>query len=106
VRCNVVPESHGCDQDGHPVNVKGCGWYVDIDHVGGIVTRYCHMLTHPYVEVGQEVVAGQVIGLVGSSGHSSGPHLHFEVHLHSDHGPNSAVDPEVFMRENGAPLHQ
>jgi murein DD-endopeptidase MepM/ murein hydrolase activator NlpD len=106
VRCDVVPQSHGCDQDGDPINVKGCGHFVDIDHAAGIVSRYCHMLTKPLVDVGDNVVAGQIIGLVGSSGHSSGPHLHFEIHMHSDHGTWSSVDPEVFMTLNHAPLGQ
>lgn len=103
VRCNVVPESHGCDQDGHPVNVKGCGWYVDIEHAEGVFTRSCHMLTKPYVEEGDKVVVGQVIGIVGSSGHSSGPHLHWEVLL-GDRSSASAVDPVSFMEMRGAPL--
>jgi murein DD-endopeptidase MepM/ murein hydrolase activator NlpD len=81
----------------------GCGWYVDIDHVGGIVTRYCHQLVRPSVHIGQQVAAGQVIGVAGSSGHSSGPHLHFEVHL-GDHTPATAVDPVPFMASVGAPL--
>jgi murein DD-endopeptidase MepM/ murein hydrolase activator NlpD len=104
VRCNVIPESHGCDQDGDPENVKGCGWYVDLEHAGGVVTRYCHMLGRPYVETGNVVVAGQVIGLVGSSGHSSGPHLHFEVHLDGDRSSRGAVNPVIFMASMGAPL--
>jgi murein DD-endopeptidase MepM/ murein hydrolase activator NlpD len=79
------------------------GWYVDIDHDGGIVTRYCHQLVQPYVHVGQHVNAGDVIGITGSSGHSSGPHLHFEVHL-GDHSPQSAVDPVAFMASVAAPL--
>jgi hypothetical protein len=49
---------------------------VDIEHAGGIVTRYCHMLIHPHVQEGQTVAVGQIIGVVGSSGHSSGPYLH------------------------------
>jgi murein DD-endopeptidase MepM/ murein hydrolase activator NlpD len=57
------------------------GWYVDITHAGGIVTRYCHQLVQPYVHIGQHVNAGDVIGISGSSGHSSGPHVHFKVHL-------------------------
>jgi murein DD-endopeptidase MepM/ murein hydrolase activator NlpD len=56
------------------------------------------MLMHPAVTVGQHVTAGQVIGYVGSSGHSSGPHLHFEVHLNSDRSPAGAIDPIPFMR--------
>jgi hypothetical protein len=84
------------------------GWYVDIEHAGPggvIVTRYCHMLVHPAVDEGQHVIAGQVIGISGSSGHSSGPHLHYEVHL-GDHSPAAAVDPVPFMARVCAPLGQ
>src|SRR6266542_5433483 len=102
VRCNISPPEHGCDRDGSP-QTPGCACYVDIDHPGGIVTRYCHMLTHPAVTEGQPVVAGQVLGIVGSSGHSSGPHLHFEVHL-GDHSSASATDPVPFMAAHCAPL--
>jgi murein DD-endopeptidase MepM/ murein hydrolase activator NlpD len=94
VRCNVVPASHGCDQDGSP-STPGCGWYVDLRHAADVFTRYCHMLTRPTVVEGQPVMAGQVIGVVGSSGHSSGPHLHFEVRMGSRSG--AAVDPVAFM---------
>ncbi len=104
VRCNIVPESHGCDVDGSP-ETPGCGWYVDIEHAAGVVTRYCHMLTQPAVTQGQSVVVGQIIGIVGSSGHSSGPHLHFEVHL-GDHSSGSATDPVPFMAARCAPLGQ
>ncbi|GAA0924545.1 M23 family metallopeptidase [Virgisporangium aurantiacum] len=103
VRCNIVPASHGCDVDGSP-NVRGCGWYVDIEHAGGVVTRYCHMLTHPYVQLGQTVAVGDIIGVVGSSGNSSGPHLHYEVHLGGDHSSQSATDPVLFMAQMCAPL--
>jgi murein DD-endopeptidase MepM/ murein hydrolase activator NlpD len=104
VRCNVVPASYGCDRDGSP-STPGCGWYVDLLHADRVITRYCHMLTRPAVVAGQPVVAGQVIGVVGSSGHSSGPHLHFEVHLNGDSGPAGAVDPVAFMATR-APLGQ
>jgi murein DD-endopeptidase MepM/ murein hydrolase activator NlpD len=56
------------------------------------------MLMHPAVIVGQHVTVGQIIGYVGSSGHSSGPHLHFEVHLNGDRSPAGAIDPIPFMR--------
>ncbi len=102
VRCNVVPVDYGCDRDGSP-GILGCGWYVDIDHAGGIVTRYCHMLTQPSVQQGQTVAVGQIIGVVGTSGNSSGPHLHFEVHL-GDHTAATATDPVPFMAAHGAPL--
>ncbi|ROO63000.1 peptidase M23-like protein [Micromonospora sp. Llam0] len=113
VRCNAIDVrtggDWGCDRDGDPDLTRGCGWYVDIEHPnpggpgGVIVTRYCHMLTRPAVVEGQHVVAGQVIGVAGSSGHSSGPHLHYEVHL-GDHSPATAVDPVAFMRRVCAPL--
>ena len=48
--------------------------------------------------------AGQSIGYSGSSGNSSGPHLHFEVHLNGDASYNGAVDPVKFMQDVGAPL--
>jgi murein DD-endopeptidase MepM/ murein hydrolase activator NlpD len=103
VRCNVTPADWGCNRDGSP-STPGCGWYVDITHAGDIITRYCHMLARPSVTEGQQVLAGQVIGVVGSSGHSSGPHLHFEVHLHGDRTSVGAVDPVGWMRDHGAPI--
>lgn len=102
VRCNV-PAGHSCDVDGY-VGLGGCGWYVDITSVGGVISRYCHMLTHPMVAIGQAVVAGQPIGVVGTSGNSSGPHLHFEIHLNGDASSAGAIEPTAWMREHGAPL--
>ncbi|MFG1955051.1 M23 family metallopeptidase [Micromonospora sp. NPDC048830] len=97
-----------CDRDGN-TSQRGCGWYVDIRHPGDIVTRYCHMIQRPEVSIGQRVTAGTVIGFVGNSGGSSGPHLHFEVHLNVPPGPyhangGNAVDPEPWMRARGVPL--
>ncbi len=96
VDCNISVGT--CDQDGSP-SVKGCGWYVDITHDGGVSTRYCHMAHRPRVALGQRITTGQPLGQVGSSGNSSGPHLHYEVRLHG-----RAVDPVRFMRGHGAPL--
>jgi len=62
------------------------------------------MIQQPNVRVGQTVAAGEVIGLSGTSGNSSGPHVHFEVHLDGDRTSAGAVNPENFMRDVGAPL--
>ena len=103
--CNA--SNGNCNVDGSP-SIGGCGWYVDIRHAGGIATRYCHMLERPYVQTGQQVKAGTVIGIVGSSGNSSGPHLHFQIHvgLGSDDYPHNgnAIDPVPFLAAAGAPL--
>ncbi len=56
----------------------GYGIYVEIDHGNGFSTLYGHM-ARPYVSVGEYVDRGQLIGLMGSTGWSSGPHVHFEI---------------------------
>jgi murein DD-endopeptidase MepM/ murein hydrolase activator NlpD len=104
-RCNASLNGrpYSCDQDGSPA-VQGCGWYVDVLHAGRVITRYCHLMSRPTVYVGQSIGAGHVIGLSGSSGNSSAPHLHFEVHLNADASPAGAVDPVFFMNQVGASL--
>lgn len=57
----------------------GLGYCVMIDHGNGMVTIYGHMLRQPSVRVGQGVKRNQVIGLIGSTGRSTGPHVHFMV---------------------------
>lgn len=74
----------------------GAGWYVALSH-GAYQTVYMHMRSRPPVHVGQKVATGQTIGYVGSTGASSGPHLHFEVH----HGLWHPVNPAPFMRHLG-----
>ena len=57
----------------------GCGMTVKIDHPGNLATRYCHM-SRMAVRSGEYVKRGQVIGYVGSTGLSTGPHLHYEMY--------------------------
>jgi len=56
----------------------GYGKFVEIDHGNGIITRYAHM-SEILVQTGQEISAGTPVGEVGSTGRSTGPHLHVEV---------------------------
>ena len=65
----------------------GCGIAVRLDHGNGLSTRYCHM-SRMAVNRGQSVRRGQVIGYVGSTGLSTGPHLHYEMYRNG-----RAVDP-------------
>ena len=55
------------------------GWYCMISHAGGYVTLYAHQKVKPIVKEGQTVKKGQVIGYVGTTGSSTGNHLHFEL---------------------------
>jgi Peptidase family M23/Transglycosylase SLT domain len=93
-------DSPYCDHPGY-VGLGGCGNHVKIDHGNQIGTMYCHMV-RMNVTKGQHVEAGQVIGWVGSTGDSSGPHLHFQVFYNIPPFDNTrARDPEVFLRSVG-----
>ena len=59
---------------------SGYGNCVEVTHGPGLVTRYAHMSAF-HSHVGQQVAAGQTIGAIGSTGRSTGPHLHFEVRI-------------------------
>jgi murein DD-endopeptidase MepM/ murein hydrolase activator NlpD len=77
------------------------GWRVNINHGGGILTRYCHAIALN-VAAGQQVTAGQIIGWVGSTGNSSGPHLHFELHRGAPPATNeTATDPIPYLQAAG-----
>ncbi len=70
----------------------GYGRMVEIDHGNGLSTRYGH-LSEIGVKVGDPIRIGQVIGAVGSTGRSTGPHLHYETRIDGE-----AVDPQKFLR--------
>jgi murein DD-endopeptidase MepM/ murein hydrolase activator NlpD len=70
----------------------GYGRMVEVDHGNGLSTRYGH-LSQIDVKVGDIVKIGQVIGEVGSTGRSTGPHLHYETRIDGE-----AVDPQKFLR--------
>jgi murein DD-endopeptidase MepM/ murein hydrolase activator NlpD len=70
----------------------GYGNYVEIDHGNGYRTVYGHMQNY-VVRKGESVKRGQIIGLVGSTGRSLGPHLHYEIRLH-----RKPVNPAKFMQ--------
>ncbi len=70
----------------------GYGNMVDIDHGNGVVTRYGHMSAILVTE-GQVIRAGEVVGRLGSTGRSTGPHLHYEVRINDD-----PVDPSRFLK--------
>jgi len=59
---------------------NGYGNFLEVDHGYGLITRFAHT-TKNLVKVGDKIKRGQVIALVGNTGRSTGPHLHYEVHL-------------------------
>jgi murein DD-endopeptidase MepM/ murein hydrolase activator NlpD len=80
--------------DGKVVTVaydQGLGNYIILEHKHGFLTRYAHMKAFN-VQKGQTVQQGQVIGFIGNTGLSTGPHLHYEVHLGSE-----TIDPLRFL---------
>jgi murein DD-endopeptidase MepM/ murein hydrolase activator NlpD len=85
--------------DGQVVGVNydanGFGNYVIIRHKHGFYTRYGHLL-RSLPKTGQQVEQGEIIGYIGNTGRSTGPHLHYEVHIGSD-----IVDPYKFLNIRG-----
>ena len=71
---------------------KGNGRYILVDHDNGFITKYAH-LKKSFVKKGDSVTRGQIIGLVGSTGRSTGPHVHYEIHYE-----DKIVNPTRFVR--------
>lgn len=98
-------------REGHPINAVhdgkvivagwsgGYGYAVFIDHGDGLVTVYGHN-SKLYVEVGQEVKAGDIISGAGNTGHSYGTHLHLEIRIN-----DRPVDPIKFFKERGVDFY-
>lgn len=91
----VIYVNSGCSHNYGKSSSCGCGGgygnYVIVQHSGGYATVYAH-LTSVAVSTGQSVSQGQVVGYVGSTGFSTGPHLHYEVRLNG-----TRVDPEKYL---------
>jgi murein DD-endopeptidase MepM/ murein hydrolase activator NlpD len=73
---------------------NGYGQIVIVDHGGGLTTRYGH-LSHVDVVEGQKVARGEMLGRVGSTGRSTGPHLHYEVRINDE-----PVNPKQYLPHN------
>jgi murein DD-endopeptidase MepM/ murein hydrolase activator NlpD len=76
----------------HAGPAGGYGNMVEIDHGNGLATRYAHM-SETLVEEGEAVDKGAVLGKLGSTGRSTGPHLHYEVRVDGE-----PIDPERYLR--------
>ncbi len=70
---------------------SGYGNCIEVTHANGIITRYAHMSAFR-ARAGQSVIAGQTIGAIGSTGRSTGPHLHFEVRV-----KDQPINPRPFL---------
>lgn len=87
--------------------VVSAGWggsygnEVVVQHTDGTYSQYAH-LSSLSVSSGQSVTGGQQIGLSGSTGNSTGPHLHFEIRTGSSYG--SDIDPLAYLRQHGVSL--
>ena len=91
-------KSTGAGRVIHAGPMGGYGNMVEIEHGAGLTSRYGH-LSEILVEEGQQVKANEVVGRLGSTGRSTGPHLHYEVRIDGE-----PVDPSRFLKAGGS-LH-
>jgi len=70
----------------------GYGLMVELDHGNGLATRYGHLSAIGVTE-GQWIQAGETVGRIGTTGRSTGPHLHYEVRVAGE-----AIDPQRYLR--------
>jgi murein DD-endopeptidase MepM/ murein hydrolase activator NlpD len=92
--CNAIGTPIHAAKAGVVISAGWMGGYgnaIDVDHGGGIVTRYGHC-SKLLVTAGKKVEAGEQIALMGSTGYSTGPHVHFEVRIQG-----RAVNPAGFL---------
>lgn len=88
-----------------PGRVVSVGWHfayglmIEIQHTGDVSTRYAHCRT-AFVHVGDQVNVGDIIGTVGSTGLTTGPHVHFEVRVNGE-----ARDPLRYVARSKVPLN-
>lgn len=87
---------------------SGYGNVVEVDHGHGLLTRYAHMSGFR-TRVGKEVIPGEMIGLIGNTGRSTGPHLHFEVRINDrpvNPRPFLEAVPNVLEKDSGNPAQR
>ncbi|MBL4693145.1 MAG: M23 family metallopeptidase [Magnetovibrio sp.] len=89
-----VPDINIKDRKTAPASNRACGNGVRLQHLNGLVTQYCHMKKGSIsVKSGAQVEQGQRLGLVGLSGLTSFPHLHFQVTKINAKGDKTIIDP-------------
>jgi len=86
--------NESCPPMGNTYGGSGYAWSIQIDHGNGYTTWYAH-LKNIYVRSGQVVSRGEVIGQMGSTGRSTGPHVHFEVRRGAAYG--TQVNPLLYL---------
>lgn len=77
---------------------RGYGWVVYINHDNGVSTRYGHLSRIDVME-GQTIKQGEQLGLVGTTGRSTGPHLHYEVRIN-----DQPINPIPYLRSSPSPI--